>query len=217
MNLNQIKAIIFDIDGTLLDTREFILQSFEHALSAKNYPIPNRAIMRQAIGLPLDECYRIFTKQNETNDLCDLHREFQKNNYHLVTLYPHTKEVLIFLREELNLKTAVWSTRKLTLKESLERMEIIDLFDCIYSGDNVGKLKPHPEGMLSIMNELNLQPDQCAYIGDTVVDMQAGKNAQAKLTVGITHGFGTAEELEKAGADLIVHSLNDFTNYLKKF
>lgn len=212
----KLQAIIFDIDGTLIDTREFILQSFEHTLKVTGHIVPSREQIRASIGYSLEECYRRLTNRDDTSSLCDIHRSFQMAHFDLIKPYPNLVETLNTLRNDLNLKTAVWSTRKVTLNESLKRVDIFDLFDCIISGDNVINTKPHPEGMLEIINQLKLGAKDCIYIGDTVVDIAAGKNSNAGLTIGITHGFGSKEELHGAGADLIIDSLAELTDYLKK-
>jgi phosphoglycolate phosphatase-like HAD superfamily hydrolase len=67
--------------------------------------------------------------------------------------------------------------------------------------------KPHPEGLDRLLERLSVKPDQTIMVGDAAPDIQAGRAAGVAATIGVTHGFGTHEELQAAGADYLIDSL----------
>lgn len=83
----------------------------------------------------------------------------------------------------------------------------------VITSDDVTTTKPDPEGLVKVLNELDVQPAEAMMVGDLAADITAGKRADL-LTVGISHGFGTVEELKKARADEVVDSLADLQAFI---
>lgn len=83
----MIKTAIFDLDGTLLDTSEFIYQAFDHTIQTHNIEFVTRKEVKKHMGMKLSEMYKIFAPQMDTSQLVDTHREFQKRNLHLSKPY----------------------------------------------------------------------------------------------------------------------------------
>jgi HAD superfamily hydrolase (TIGR01509 family) len=203
---SALQAIVFDVDGMLLDTREFIFQAFEDSLERFGHEVPDRSILAKEIGRSLQACYLAFAPNGDTEALCLAHETFQNTpeKIGLITAFPGVPEMLQTLREN-SLHLAVFSSRKVTLVSSLEQAGIADLFEVIVQGDEVTRHKPHPEGLFKALGGLEVQPKHAAMVGDAAVDILAGKAANVALTIGITHGFGTRQELEKAKPDHIVN------------
>jgi HAD superfamily hydrolase (TIGR01509 family) len=211
----MIKAVVFDVDGTLLDTREYITQAFEYALTKHNLPVPPREHICAQVGPPLNKCYEILAPGFSYELLCDAHREFQKENYHIITAYPHALELLTSFRS-LGIKTGLASTRQVTLLPSVEHTGIASLVDCIIDGSHVTKHKPDPEAVLLVLSALKENPEHSIMVGDTIADIGAGKNANTAFTIGITHGFGTRESLAGAHADFIADTLPEIENFIQR-
>src|SRR3989344_6085084 len=205
----SIKAIVFDVDGTLLDTREFIIAAFEHSLRGNGHVVPTRQrIVEAATGRTLDECYPLLAPNGDAILLRDMHREFQMKRFDLVTAYAGLHDVLTVLRER-GLLLGICSARGVTVHSTLEHVQALAYFDAIVDSSDVQKHKPHPEGVLKILMLLNVKPGDSVMVGDTTSDIAAGKAAGCAQTIAITHGLGTRESLEKSGADHIVTSLPD--------
>ncbi len=83
----------------------------------------------------------------------------------------------------------------------------------VVTSDDVATTKPDPEGLLKALKELGVQPTEAIMVGDLAADISAGKDAGV-LTVGISHGFGTVEELKKAGADEVVGNLAELQSFI---
>lgn len=217
----KLRAIVFDVDGMLLDTREFIFQAYEHTLARFGHATPARAAMSKQIGKSLETCYLTFAPDGNIEALCAAHDAFQNTPemIGLITAYPGVPEMLRELRTA-GLKLAVFSSRKLTLMSSLEQAGIADFFEIVVQGDEVTHHKPHPEGLFKAFAGLEVKPERAAMIGDATVDILAGKAANVALTIGITHGFGTREELQAAQPDYIVDNVAELkstlTAYLKQ-
>ena len=88
----KFKAILFDIDGTLLDTTEFILQAFEHTLKKHGYEIPARTEIKKRVGGSLKHTYESFAPGGDFDMLHKSHSTFQKSNPHLAQLFPEILE-----------------------------------------------------------------------------------------------------------------------------
>lgn len=209
----RIRAVIFDADGTLLDTREFILRAFEHVLSTSGYALPRREVIAATVGRSLTECYEILVPGGDAEALRDMHIAFQQDNFHLIDSYEGVILTLDTLRQN-KMKIGILSTRLGTLVATLEHVGIRDHCDAIVGGKDVKNVKPDPEGLFKILRMLDADASHAAMIGDTVQDIGAGKNAGVALTIGVTHGFGKRDALEEAGADHIVDRIPDITPIL---
>lgn len=209
----EIEAAIFDVDGMILDTREFIFQAYEHTLHHHGHTVPERQVIAKQIGRSLPDCYEAFAPDGELDMLCDTHHEFQANKLHLISPYEGLVEMLDTLQAD-GIKIGAFSSRKGNLIPSLENAGILHYFGVVVQGDEVKHHKPHPEGLLKALGVLGVEPSHAAMLGDAAVDIEAGKAAKVAMTIGITHGFGTPEELEAAKPDHIVHDLSSIARLL---
>ncbi len=207
--MGAIQAVIFDADGTLLDTREFILAAFEKVLKESGYAVPDRAtIMKKAAGFPLPACYEALAPGADVKALCEAHATFQENNFALVDSYESLVLTLDTLRER-GLKIAICTSRLHNTLPMLKHVGIADHCDVIVDGTHVTQHKPDPEGIELVLEKLNIVATETVMVGDTPADIGAGKNAGVAMTIAVTHGFATREVLEQAGADHVVDRLSD--------
>lgn len=201
-----IKAAVFDVDGMLLDTREFIYQAYEHTLAEHGHEVPDRTIIAEQIGRSLPDCYDAFAPEGATDLLCETHHKFQEEKLHIIRAYPGLTAMLQELKDN-GIKLAAFSSRKGNLVPSLKNAGILDFFGAVVQGGDVTHHKPHPEGLFMALSTLEVKPENAAMLGDAAVDIEAGKAANVALTIGITHGFGTLEALEAVKPDYIVNDL----------
>lgn len=104
--------------------------------------------------------------------------------------------------------------RKPRISRRLEVWDLKNLFGSVITPDDVSEVKPSPKPFLTAMNELQVRPEDSFVIGDEPVDMIGGKNAGA-VAIGIPQGFFTQKELEVAGADHILSTLNDLSGIVR--
>lgn len=127
-------------------------------------------------------------------------------------MVPGAKEVVERLASSHRLAVVTTRTRA-DAEVFLRQYELYDLFEGITTRSDVWRLKPHPAPVLRAVKMLGLTPPQCCFIGDTELDVLAGKRAGV-FAVGVLSGFGERRELERAGADLILPSVAEIPDHL---
>lgn len=182
------KAVLFDIDGTLLDTSEFIFQAYEHTLATFGYPQSGRSDISKLIGKSLESCYRALTGSDEVENLCEAHRRFQAEHLDLSRPYPKAPDTLRALTDA-GIKLAAVTTRaRETSIKTLKLAGLLGYLDYVVALEDVENLKPHPEPLLRALGHLEVAPEEAAMVGDTDVDILAGRSA-GLVTIGVTYGF----------------------------
>lgn len=207
--MGKIEAIIYDVDGTLLDTREWILQAFEHTAEHFGFEA-EREILHPVIGQSLESIYELLAPEIEYEKLHKKHEEFQTANIDMITAYDGAKEQLATYKSK---KQAIVTSRTGNLEYTLEHGNIDGYYETVVKAGDVNNHKPHPQGLLLAMSTIGSEPSKTVYVGDGVVDMEAAKRAHM-TAIGITHGFGKEEDLLRFGADHIVHSHHELTKLI---
>lgn len=202
----NLKAVLFDVDGTLLDTHEYIYQAFEHSLN-KHHKLLTRKEIKKIMGKPLEECYKILTELDDVTELADSHREFQTVNYHLSKPFPHTVKTLEKLQSKGILLAAITTRARESAKKTLETASILKYFNYFVGFEDVSRPKPDAEPLLKALNFLNVDPKDAIMVGDSEVDVYAGKNAGTK-TVGVTYGFH-GEHIAKTHPDYVIDDIGE--------
>jgi pyrophosphatase PpaX len=183
-----LQAVLFDVDGTLLDTTEFIYQGFEHALRTHGYPARSRADFARVMGWTLSAGYLELAPGCDDALLCRTHRAFQTRNLHLARPYPDAAAVLGALRDA-GLRLAAITTRsRYTSTDTLVLAGLAEYLDPVLSFEDVANIKPHPEPLLLALDRLGVPPESALMVGDTDADILAGRAAGVR-TVGVTYGF----------------------------
>ncbi|MBI2017702.1 HAD-IA family hydrolase [Candidatus Daviesbacteria bacterium] len=206
------QAVLFDIDGTLLNTWDYVMKAFMYTLLAHGIDKTEKEIS-SVFGKTLKECYEILAPGSDPLILCKLHDEYQTENPHLVKPFPGLKLVLDQLRTAKFSIAAVTNRSKNTLYHSLKGAQIYDYFDVILAVEDVKNPKPHPEHALTALKQLNINPKRAYIVGDTEVDVTLGKNARIK-TVAVTYGFG-GKNMAHAGADFVIDDLGDLMKIIQ--
>lgn len=205
------KAILFDLDGTLLNTREFICQAVEHAMLSSGLKVPNREEFSKFVGMDFEEFYQKIAPNYDYRLLCESHHNFQMKNFHLIQVFPNTHKTLRNLKKR-NIKLAVVTSRMSNTKEVLISSKLIEYFDIVISGDDVKNLKPHPEPIHLALEKLKLKNDQVLMVGDSEFDILAGIAAGVK-TVGVTHGF-LGKDIKKLNPDYVIDNIEELMDII---
>ena len=207
------KAVLLDIDGTVLDTTEFIFQEFEHTFKHFGLPVPSRKELAAQVGKALQECYAHFNTGIDSAALCEEHRAFQVKNLHLSKPYTNTVGTLKKLKE-LGYKIAAVTARAgITAGTTLVLAGIDKFFDAIITGNDVKNLKPHPEAFLRALELLGVDKSEAVIVGDTDSDILAGKSAGI-TTIGVTYGFH-GEKIHDSKPDFTVDDIAAILKVIK--
>lgn len=179
----SINTILFDLDGTLLDTNELIQKSFEYTFEYFGYSFTKEEIL-QFNGPPLMET---FSKVNPdlAEEMVKVYRKHNHENHEkYVKLFPNVKETLDVLKENGKKLAIVTAKMRSGVELGLQLTKIKQYFDAIVTIDDVKNPKPHPEPVLKAMSELDVEKDESIMVGDNYHDIESGKNAGIK-TVGV--------------------------------
>ena len=211
-DLSRIRALCFDIDGTLRDTDDQMtlrlarwLRPFAGLFPNRDpFPFARRLIIATeapgALLLRLPDRLGFDEKLAELGDI--LYRLGIIKPEKIFTIIPGVFEMLQTL--QLLYPMSIVSARgKRNTLAFLEAYNLTQFFVCIASAQTCKHTKPFPDPILWAAEQMGISPDRCLMIGDTAVDMRAGKAAGAQ-TVGVLCGFGDEKELLAAGADLIL-------------
>jgi len=218
LDLSRIKALCFDVDGTLSDTDNLYIQKitrfFPRFLFKDPARVARRFIMRiEAPGnalLGLADTLGIDDEMIGIIHWLSRRRKYSSKKFLLV---PGVDEMLKQLHGRYPM--AVISARDEDgTRAFLEQFDLVKYFDVIVTGLSAKHTKPYPDPILFAAQKMNVSPEACLMIGDTTVDIRAGKSAGAQ-TVGVLCGFGEEPELKKMGADLILEDTPKLLDVLK--
>ena len=217
LDLSRIKALCFDVDGTLSDTDDLYAQHVMRFLPRFLFCDPEHAARRfvmwiESPGNALMGLPDRFGLDDELAALVNWMYRRRARHPKRLLLVPGVDALLASLRGRFPM--AVVSARDETSTRAfLDRFDLARYFDVIVTALTAAHTKPYPDPILYAAQKMNAAPESCLMIGDTTVDMRAGKSAGAQA-VGVLCGFGEEEELKRAGADAIIKSTADLEKAL---
>ena len=201
-------AVIFDLDGTLLNTLGDLRAATNHALEVRGLPPHSMEEIRQFIGngirLLICRAMPEGTPEAEIDAALDDFKAYYAAHIHDRTVpYDGIPQLLTALRKR-GIKVAVLSNKIDSASQQLIEYFFPGKTDVVF-GEHVGvPRKPDPTSCRMVIQQLGVQPEQVLYVGDSGTDMQTAKNA-GLYAVGVTWGFRSKEVLLKYGADVLVH------------
>lgn len=214
-----IKSLIFDLDGTLLDTLDDLADSMNFALMSLGFPPRSRTEHKTFIGSGVEifatRALPEHARDKETISRCvEINNQEYGRRYRFKTLpYSGMTDVLHNL-QRLALPLAVLSNKK----DEFAKLITNDYFPRIKftviqgAKENVLK-KPHPDAALQIASIFNLPAEHILFVGDSPVDMQTAKNA-GMIPLGVSWGFSSIDDLKKSGAIAIVNEPHELLAYV---
>jgi phosphoglycolate phosphatase len=208
-----VRVILFDLDGTLIDSTEAILDGFRYVFERFNRKYPGDEAVKKLIGLPLDVMFKNLGIKENVWDYVDAY----KNRYKIISkektvLLPKTKEAIKEAKKFAKLgivttKTGVYS------KELLEHFGIMDNFEVLIGREDVINPKPHPEPILKALHLMNANKENAFMIGDTCLDMVSAKRAGVR---GIGVEFEYDKKLHEC-TDIVKRDILQAVEYCIKF
>lgn len=204
--LKNLSAIIFDLDGTLIDSSEAIVECFEYALRQTGHSPGDPQLIRRNIGDSLERMFSLFTK-DDAAQLIRLYRERYGQIFPQKThLLPGVKETLASLSER-GYRLAVATTKPRYFAEPiLENLGIRQFFDAVAGGEEVTRLKPAPDLLQLAVSRLGVSGHDALYVGDHPVDVEAARFAGMQMLC-VATGFWTREELQKQNPTAVIANL----------
>lgn len=202
------KAVLFDMDGTLIDASEAIAVVVAETikeLTGKDVP---HSEIKKLIGRPIWEFFEELSPEIEitSKEASAIYRKkYDKVAESMTKLIPYAKDALEKVKSQ-GLKVGIVSQRPTKLiYEILDYMDLRDFVDVVTSGEET-KPKPAPDALIKAAELLELNPSEIMFVGDATFDVVAAKKA-GMHTVGVLTGVGTKDTLEAAGADIVLENL----------
>lgn len=192
-------AALFDLDGTLIDSIELILNSARHAFAGRAGHVPDDAEWLSGVGIPLATMFRRYARdEGEVEALIAKYREYQLEHHDRLTrCYDEVVETVDFLRAAGHPCAIVTSKTGWLARRGLEHVGLAHHFDVIVGCDSCERHKPEPEPVLLALEKLGYGPGEAVFVGDSVHDMFAG-NAAGVATVAALWGPFDREDLAAA-------------------
>lgn len=204
----QYKAVIFDMDGTLLDTLEDLADAMNRVLAARGLPVHPVDAYRLFVGSGARNLVLRTLPQDRADMapgcLQDFLREYESNWQVKTRLYDGVADLLDALRAR-RIPMAVLTNKPQEFAELCMGAFLSDWDFALTLGQMPGvPVKPDPAGPRQVIRHLGVEPQEILYLGDTDVDMQTATGA-GMFPVGVTWGFRSEEELKASGAAAILH------------
>ncbi|MFD0674779.1 pyrophosphatase PpaX [Cohnella sp. GCM10027633] len=205
----KIQAVLFDLDGTIIDTNELIIESFLHALKGIVPESFGRTHIIPSMGQPLTMQLQQFSGREQVDDLTALYREYNHLRHdEMVTLFPGVAEVVPALSEA-GIRIGIVTTKmRASSIRALELLGIYKYVDTLVSLDDVTHAKPHPEPVAKAIAALEVDPAATFMVGDSSVDMKSAIAAGA-VPVGVAWSLKGPDNLFEAGAVHMLHGMDE--------
>ncbi|MDC0932520.1 HAD family hydrolase [Arcobacteraceae bacterium] len=207
---NKKITILFDLDGTLIDSTDAIVGCFYHSFKELNFNFKGDVEdIKNEIGYPLDIMYKTLgvPKENIKDFVASYKNEYRKVSEAKTTLLPDAYEAVKLASTFAHLGIVTTKTTLYTIP-LLKNFKIFDFFETIIGRQEVTNPKPHPEPILKAMENLNITSDDTIYmIGDTKLDLIAAKDAGVE-SIGVLCGYGKKEDLQCYTEDIFEDALS---------
>ena len=218
--MKMLQAILFDLDGTLIDTAGDLIGSLNILLEKRGLPTRTIEMMRPHAGQGSYSLIRAAFGDNCNDDelerLANEYVEIYRTHLNdTTTLFPEVIPTLAKVSES-GLKWGIVTNKSERLSVPiLQKVGIYDKADCLVYGDTTSEKKPHPKPLLYAARQLDLAPQHCAYIGDTYNDVTAARNA-GMHALAVSYGYRVKEvAISEWGAAAIFDTLSELDNWLR--
>ena len=212
----KVGAVIFDLDGTLIDSIDIYFTIVEKALERLNLPAVSRS---QILAAAESEDFKwelvlpqeVLNRKEKIIDeawtvINEIAPQMFADNLYLIQGAERIVENMASNGLKIGLVT---STQRKYLEIKMQPLKdagVDHLFEAIITSDDVEKRKPAPDPLVVCAQQLDMKPESCAYVGDTTTDIKAGKEAGMR-TVGVLTGFDDYESLNRENPDAIIDSI----------
>lgn len=210
----MIKAVLFDLDGTVINTNELVITSWRHALGTHLGRCPEDTEIIGTFGEPLIVTAKRYD-ENNAEAICETYKRFNISVHdEMIKEYEGMEDTIKNLKK-LGLKVGiVTSKRKETAMRALRMFKLLELMDVIITFDDCERHKPHPEPLLKGLEVLGISPLEAMYVGDSHYDILCGQNAGCRTCV-VKYSAMPFDELMKYKPDYSVDKPLDIVELVK--
>jgi len=205
----MMKNVLFDLDGTIIDTNELIIESFLHVLNDKLAMKITRDDLIPRMGGPLVDQFQYFTgRSNVDQQVVDYRTYNLMRHDEMVSVFPYVNEVVqVFARNGIKLGVVTTKMRD-TTKRALQMFDLLPYMQTIITLDDVENAKPHPEPVLLAMEAIQADPKETVMVGDSSFDILSAQRAGA-WSAGVAWSLKGAEALTVYNPDWMLTDMRD--------
>ena len=216
--MKKIECVIFDLDGTLLDSRECSIKATKAAFTEIGLKVPSEIVIEHYMGIPIEESFFKMSEQpldQETaTELIRIFRTYyQTYEESTLNVFPEIPHVLEILMKRKVPCFVVSSKKTAVVKRNLAAQSLVAFFEEIIGSDAVSHYKPHPEGIDKVVTHYQFDPTRTIMVGDAIFDIQMGKAAGVK-TIAVTWGSHDAKKLSAEKPDALAEVPQDILDYM---
>jgi phosphoglycolate phosphatase len=208
--MKKISLIVYDFDGTLVDTLDDIAFSVNLTLKELEQPPLNKEVIKTCVGNGVVMLMTRALNGSGVKDIDNAVRLFRKHYAdHLMDnsrFYPNCRETIEFFS---NRNQAICSNKPEDfVRKILAGLDCLHPFPSIIGGDSFKTRKPDPEGLNHLLARYRLSPDQAVMVGDSAVDIETGKNANV-LTCAVNYGMGDSDAIQTLEPDWTIDDISE--------
>lgn len=205
----NVKLVIFDLDGTLVDAYRAISDSINFMMKKMGRRPQKFNTVKRSVGWGVDMLVRTFIEPEKADEALVIFRQHHdKRLRRNIRLLPGVKGLLPYLKKK-GYRLAIASNRPSKFCHIiLKALGVDHYFDIVICGDGVRRAKPYPDMIRKILKSARLKPSEAVYVGDMSVDILCGRRARV-FTVGIPTGSCTVKEIRDAGPSVMIKRLSE--------
>ena len=213
---NAQPVILFDLDGTLIDSTEAILESFRISFELLGGEAPDPEAIKAQVGHPLADMYRsLGVPQERLEEYVLTYKEnYRQVHTEKTILLPGAEEAVRRAAEFARLGIVTTKTGRYS-RELMEHFGLMEYFEVLVGSEDVSRHKPHPEPIWTALERMGTGRESCWMIGDTCMDLEAASAAGIRR-IGLLCGYGEAEDLRRCGGPLEPDALRAVTHIRQK-
>ena len=211
-----LSCVIFDMDGTLTRTNELIFASFNHVALKYLDTILTPGEIVALFGPPEEGGLRtLLGREDVESAMDDLCQYYESHHDQMADLHPGIRDLLRFLRAR-HIRLCVFTGKgRRTAEITLRRLGIDGYFDLVVSGSDVQFHKPHPDGILKVLEVFSFEPARVLMVGDSISDVRASKGAGVRIA-GVLWDSYNKEGMKESGADFLFETPDAFVLWCRE-
>ncbi len=212
----KIKAVIFDLDGTLVNAYPAVERSMNYALTHAGFPKVSALIIKRSVGWGDKHLIEGFVGKKHAPRVLAAYRRHHKGSLKDgVTFLPGAKKLLEDLKKDGYLLAIASNRPTRFTKIILKVLKIEDHFDYVLCGDKIKNPKPHPDILKLILKRFKLRTQDSLYVGDMTIDVQTGNSARVKTVVVLT-GSSTRAEISALKPFKVIPRISQLMGIIQK-
>jgi len=212
----KLKAVIFDLDGTLVDAYKAVERSMNYALSQAGFPKVSAYTIKRSVGWGDRHLIEGFVGQEHAPRVLDIYRRHHTESLKTGVKFLRGVQKILKELDREGYILAIASNRPARFTKIILKILKMDVyFDCVLCADKINRPKPYPDILKHILKKYKLNAKEALYVGDMAIDVKAGNSARVK-TVAVLTGSSTREEISLLKPYEIIPGISFLKNVIKQ-